>query len=185
LWPFLVYAKLEAANSLVFSTKMSKKNKQKINKKEIIEFEIENSELPKFEELEGSKIPENGIMEEGMEKDEVEKADDEKGAGMEKMEDGPEDAAGGPAAKKERSGKTDKYIEFILIFILGMLIGIACKTEAEKRITIGFNDYQMKVMKQDFDINKLQIEVDKKNMEAAKEEENAQAQGGEAPDGGQ
>jgi hypothetical protein len=164
---------------------MSKKNKQKINKKEIIEFEIENSELPKFEESEGSKGQENVVMGGNAETDEVGKTDDEKVIEMEKAEDGTEDAIDGSVAKKRRSGKTDKYIEFILIFILGVLIGIACKTEAEKRITIGFNDYQMKIMKQDFDINKLQIDVDKKNMEAAEEEENAQAQDGEAPDAGQ
>lgn len=55
--------------------------------------------------------------------------------------------------------KTDFYIELVLFFILGILIGIAVKTEASKKITIGFNDYKMKIMKQDYDINKLQTDL--------------------------
>jgi len=70
----------------------------------------------------------------------------------------------------ERNKKMDVYIEFALIFILGVLIGIAVKTEANKRITIGFDDYQMKLAKQDFNINKLQFEVTKKSAEDAKKQ---------------
>ena len=44
--------------------------------------------------------------------------------------------------KKNRSRKTDFYIELALFLILGVLIGIAIKTEAVKRITIGFDDYE-------------------------------------------
>ncbi|MFA7209146.1 MAG: hypothetical protein WC120_02570 [Parcubacteria group bacterium] len=65
----------------------------------------------------------------------------------------------------ERHKKMDAYIEFGLILILGVLIGIAVKTEANKRFVIGFDDYQMKLAKQDFNINKLQFEVAKKNAE--------------------
>jgi len=67
----------------------------------------------------------------------------------------------------EKKGKMDLYIEFGLIFILGVLIGIAVKTEASKKITIGFDDYQMKLFSQDYNINKMQPEVTKKAMEAA------------------
>lgn len=74
--------------------------------------------------------------------------------------------------ERSRNKKMDKYVEFILIFILGVLIGIAIKTEAVKKITIGFDDYQMESAKQDFDINKLQSEIVKKNTEDAKAVEN-------------
>ncbi|PIP27008.1 MAG: hypothetical protein COX30_04215 [Candidatus Moranbacteria bacterium CG23_combo_of_CG06-09_8_20_14_all_39_10] len=81
----------------------------------------------------------------------------------------------------ERNKKMDVYIEFALIFILGILIGIAVKTEANKKITIGFDDYQMKLSKQDFNINNLQFEVAKKNVEEAKmAEDEAQKQNNEA-----
>ena len=65
--------------------------------------------------------------------------------------------------EEEKNKKMDVYIEFALIFILGILIGIALKTEANRRITIGFDDYQMKLAKQDFNINQLQFEVAKKS----------------------
>lgn len=82
----------------------------------------------------------------------------------------------------ERNKKMDVYIEFALIFILGILIGIAVKTEANKKITIGFDDYQMKLSKQDFNINNLQFEVAKKNVEDAKmAEDEAQKQNDGAP----
>jgi len=62
----------------------------------------------------------------------------------------------------ERNKKTDIYIEFVLLFILGVLVGIAIKTEATRRITIGFDDWQMKIVRQDVDFNKMQLEVAKK-----------------------
>jgi len=71
-------------------------------------------------------------------------------------------------AEAEKNKKMDAYIEFALIFILGILVGIAVKTEANKRITIGFDDYQMKLAKQDFNINNLQFEVAKKSAADAK-----------------
>jgi hypothetical protein len=63
------------------------------------------------------------------------------------------------------------YIELALFFILGMLIGIALKTEALKKITIGYDDYRMKIEKQDYDINKLQADL---NAAQAEAQENAQ-----------
>lgn len=36
---------------------------------------------------------------------------------------------------------TEKGVNFLLIFILGFLVGVALKSEAQKRATIGFNDY--------------------------------------------
>lgn len=70
--------------------------------------------------------------------------------------------------KKRRS---DFYIEMVLFFILGVLIGITLKTEASKRITIGYNDYQMNIHLQDYDINKLQTDLTRKNAEETSSED--------------
>lgn len=59
-------------------------------------------------------------------------------------------------APKKR--KADLYIELALFLILGVLIGVAVKTEAVKRITAGFDDNKMKIIQADYDINKLQEE---------------------------
>jgi len=76
-----------------------------------------------------------------------------------------------------KRGKREYYIELALFLILGILLGVAIKTEAVKRVTIGFNDYKMKIMNQDFDINKLEKDVLAKQMEAAKQEQaDSQAQ---------
>lgn len=46
----------------------------------------------------------------------------------------------------------EKTINVLLILILGFLVGVAVKTEAKKRITIGYGDYLIESMKQDFDL---------------------------------
>lgn len=71
---------------------------------------------------------------------------------------------------QKKKGKTDYYIELILFLILGVLLGIAVKTESVKRVTIGYNDYKMKIMHQDYDINKLQADVLKKQSESTSEQ---------------
>ena len=48
----------------------------------------------------------------------------------------------------------EKTINYLLIFILGFLVGVAVKTEAKKRVTIGYGDYLVSEMKQDFDLTK-------------------------------
>lgn len=68
--------------------------------------------------------------------------------------------------------KRDFYIELVLFFILGILIGIAVKTEATKRITMGFDDYKMKIFEQGYDINKIQKNLLEKEMEEAQPSEN-------------
>jgi len=47
---------------------------------------------------------------------------------------------------------TEKGVNFLLIFILGFLVGVALKSEAQKRITIGFNDYLAPKYKQDINL---------------------------------
>lgn len=102
-----------------------------------------------------------------------------------KSEDDKKEEAVLPAetvAEDEKKRRTDIYIEFALIFILGILIGVAVKTEAVKRITIGFDDYKMKISSQDYDINKMQAELVKKNIEASQETQDpAEVENQDAP----
>ena len=71
---------------------------------------------------------------------------------------------------------SDFYIELALFLILGILIGIAVKTEAVKRITVGFDDYKMKFFSQSYDLNKMQDEqIQKINAESAQAENAANA----------
>ena len=79
------------------------------------------------------------------------------------------------SARKE---KLDFRKKMALLFVLGFLIGIALKTEALKKITIGYNDYQMKIQKQDYDINKLQTDV-AKQAQTQVQPENGQVQTGD------
>jgi hypothetical protein len=156
---------------------MSKKKKARKGIKNLLEFEIKNSqevELPKFgktdEVVTENKAEESIIQEAEVEEKEV-ILDDE--ANMtddlaKDMDEKKDVTVEKPLTEKQRNRKIDTYIEFILIFILGVLIGIAFKTEAEKRITIGFDDYQMKIVQQDYDINKIQFEVTKKSIEESK-----------------
>lgn len=60
---------------------------------------------------------------------------------------------------KKKKWISDFYIELILFFILGILMGVAVKTEAIKKITMGFDDYKMKIIKQDYDVNKIQADL--------------------------
>jgi len=47
---------------------------------------------------------------------------------------------------------TERTVNFLLIFILGFLVGVALKSEAQKRVTIGFNDYLVPKYKQDVNL---------------------------------
>ena len=73
--------------------------------------------------------------------------------------------------EKPKKGKYDFYVELGLFLILGILIGIALKAEAVKRITIGYDDYKMKIMKNDFDINKIEKDILQKQKDEAQEQE--------------
>jgi hypothetical protein len=68
-----------------------------------------------------------------------------------------------------RTGKADFFIEIALIFVLGILIGIAVKTEAVKRITMGYNDYQIKIEDDRYSISQLEKDLIK-NQGSAEEE---------------
>lgn len=57
---------------------------------------------------------------------------------------------------KTKPKKVELYIELGLIFTLGFFVGIAVKNEASRKITIGFEDYKMKMGPHDFALNKMQ-----------------------------
>ncbi|HMN19224.1 MAG TPA: hypothetical protein PKA31_01345 [Candidatus Moranbacteria bacterium] len=57
-----------------------------------------------------------------------------------------------PELKRHR----DRRVELTLFFILGLLLGFTFKTEAVKRITIGFDDYQISAGRQAYDIEGLE-----------------------------
>ncbi|PIP27821.1 MAG: hypothetical protein COX29_04420 [Candidatus Moranbacteria bacterium CG23_combo_of_CG06-09_8_20_14_all_35_22] len=75
------------------------------------------------------------------------------------------------AWEEEPKKKYDFYIELVLFLILGILVGIALKTEAVKRITIGYDDYKMKIMKSDFDINKIEKDILQKQKDEVQKQE--------------
>ncbi len=55
-----------------------------------------------------------------------------------------------------QSNRKNLYLEYALFLILGFLLGVVIKTEAAKRITIGFNDYQINTDQPVYSINDLQ-----------------------------
>ena len=61
--------------------------------------------------------------------------------------------------KIRKNKKIDFYVELGLILILGILIGIAIKTEAEKKITIGFSDYMIKQVPEGYNINQVKAQL--------------------------
>ena len=67
--------------------------------------------------------------------------------------------------------KIDIYIEIALIFMLGILAGVALKVEANKFIMIGFDDYKMKFSSNQYSINDLQKKINETL--AAQEKENS------------
>jgi hypothetical protein len=73
--------------------------------------------------------------------------------------------------------KYDFYIELALFFILGILLGVALKNEAVKRITIGFDDYKMKIGQSGFDINQIEKDLLQKQQDELEKEQNVDSGG--------
>lgn len=78
---------------------------------------------------------------------------------------------------KRKRSKADYYVEIALFLILGVLVGVAIKNEAVKKITIGHDDYMMKVARQDYSLNQIQADLLKKKMEAEEEQKNQPSSG--------
>ncbi len=70
------------------------------------------------------------------------------------------------------SEKKNTRVEFALFLILGFLLGVVIKTEAAKRITIGYNDYQLSGGRAIYNINELQKKImEEKNNQKAEEKQ--------------
>ena len=65
----------------------------------------------------------------------------------------------------ERTSKrrNEFIFEMSLFLVLGVLVGITIKTEAIKKITIGFNDYQLTKPAQSYDIAGIKKNLDDTN----------------------
>lgn len=59
--------------------------------------------------------------------------------------------------------KIDFRFELALFLILGFLLGVVIKTEAAKRVTIGFNDNAITSLKQAYDFEKIKEEIANQN----------------------
>jgi len=64
----------------------------------------------------------------------------------------------GANSDEKKNGK-DFKIEIILFLILGFLLGVMMKTEASKRLTIGFDDYKVTAKESDVNIEKIQKDL--------------------------
>ena len=60
----------------------------------------------------------------------------------------------------EKRKRKEAIFEMALFLVLGILIGMTIKTEAIKRITIGFNDYQIATQSQHYDVSAMKKKLD-------------------------
>jgi predicted nucleic acid-binding Zn ribbon protein len=60
----------------------------------------------------------------------------------------------------EKKKRREVIFEMALFLILGILLGVTIKTEAVKRITMGFNDYLISKPAQSYDITELKKNLD-------------------------
>ncbi len=77
--------------------------------------------------------------------------------------------------------KRDFKIELALFFILGVLLGVTVKTEAVKRVTIGFNDYKVESAVDSYNVSAIKKKLTEE-AEKAPAEDQAQAQEAPAPE---
>jgi predicted nucleic acid-binding Zn ribbon protein len=76
------------------------------------------------------------------------------------------------AEELEKKKKREVLFEMALFLVLGILLGITMKTEAVKRITIGFNDYKIVNGRNAFNTSEMKKKLD----EQAKAMQEAQSQ---------
>ena len=112
-----------------------KKKFEKINKKFLDLKEKISSKMVSKEEVE-NKEPEKNITEPVLEP-------------VESLED------------IEKKKKREVVFELALFLILGILLGITIKTEAVKRITIGFNDYKIVDGKQGYNFQEMENKLER------------------------
>ena len=63
----------------------------------------------------------------------------------------------------EKKRKREVIFELVLFFVLGVLIGITVKTEAAKRITIGFSDYKIASGKSSYNIEEIKKDLEQQS----------------------
>lgn len=72
--------------------------------------------------------------------------------------------------------KNDFKIELVLFFVLGFLLGVTFKTEAVKRITMGFEDYKINSYRDSYNVSIIKKNMTEKAIEDQKAaEENPDA----------
>ncbi|OGI17659.1 MAG: hypothetical protein A3J63_02570 [Candidatus Moranbacteria bacterium RIFCSPHIGHO2_02_FULL_40_12b] len=76
----------------------------------------------------------------------------------------------------EELKKKNFKINLALYLIMGILLGVIVKTEAMKRVVVGFDDYKLAGIRRDYDINKLEKDLIEK-AKAQKDNPQQQAQG--------
>lgn len=81
----------------------------------------------------------------------------------------------------EKQGGRKINTEIILYLVLGVLLGIVIKTEAIKRVVIGFEDYKLAGMQRDYDINKIEADLIQKAKQQAEESQPQIPEGATAP----
>ncbi|MFH0969490.1 MAG: hypothetical protein V1804_03220 [Patescibacteria group bacterium] len=59
--------------------------------------------------------------------------------------------------------KIDPRFELALFLVLGFLLGVVVKTEAVKRITVGFNDSSIQSVKQSYNFEKIKSDIAAQN----------------------
>lgn len=72
--------------------------------------------------------------------------------------------------EKKSSARKIVNLELIFFLILGFLLGVVVKTEAAKRVTVGYDDYQINSLQQAYNFTELQDKINNKsdqNQEAA------------------
>jgi len=67
------------------------------------------------------------------------------------------------------------YFEMALFLILGFLLGVVVKTEAVKKVTMGFNDYKIVSLKQGYNFSEMRKNLAEKQEKAKKNAETNEA----------
>lgn len=74
----------------------------------------------------------------------------------------------------KKEDKKNYRTEIILIFIIGLLLGIMIKAESLKKVSIGFSDYKVTGGAQGYDLDEIEEKLIQESK--AKQEEAANAQ---------
>lgn len=76
--------------------------------------------------------------------------------------------------KTKTEKKVDFRFELVLFLILGFLLGVVIKTEASKRITIGYNDGSVVSVKQEYNFEEIEQGLIEKSKAASQQAPQAQ-----------